>query len=251
MREGVEQFPTAMRRLAAPLKNMRGSLPHRTEGHAGGAPRWDARWGALAVAVVLGLLAGESEAQAQSDAPGAKDRVRAVSAAHERAQRSHLWRVAAWGGANLAAGTALMLGAGRSAHPARFGYGLQSGIWGAVNLGIAGVGLAGGPGAPTDALSQAVASVRGYHDVLLLNMGLNVAYAGVGAAMLVAGYRDVRSAAAWRGHGTALIVQGVGLLVLDGIALWGARGRLSQLLDWAGEATLSVGPAGAHLLLRL
>lgn len=64
------------------------------------------------------------------------------------------------------------------------------------------------------------------------------------------GYRDVRSAAAWRGHGAALIVQ-AGLLVLDGIALWDARGRLSHLLDWASEATLSAGLARTGLLLRL
>jgi hypothetical protein len=176
--------------------------------------------------------------------------VSALMEGHERAQRNHLWRVAAWGGANLAAGAALALASSRRRQPARFGFGLQSGIWGAVNVGSAGVGVWGGPGTGVSELGPALDAVRGYHDILLLNMGLNVAYAGVGAAMLVAGSRDVCSAAAWRGHGAALIVQGAGLLLLDGVALLSARGRLLQLLDVAVDATLSVGPTGAYVLLR-
>ena len=187
-----------------------------------------------------------------SASQGQNRQVRVLMRAHEQAQRSHLWRVAVWGGANLAAGIALMGASRRSSHPARFGYGLQSGIWGAVNLGIVGVGLSGGgPGAATGALAPALDAVRGYHDILLLNMGLNVAYTGVGAALLAAGYRDVESAASWRGHGAALIVQGLGLLALDGMALWGARGRLAELVDLAGRATLSMGPTGARLVLSL
>jgi hypothetical protein len=241
MRKSVENVS------ATPLKLPPGPVLRRGKEQAGQR----ARWVALAVAVVLSLLAGGKQARAQSDAPEATDRVQAISASHERAQRNHLWRVAAWGGANLALGAVLMGASDRSARPARFGYGLQSGIWGAVNLGIAGIGLRGGPGAPAGSLDPAIASVRGYHDVLLVNMGLNVAYAGVGATLLAAGYRDVRSAGAWRGHGAALIVQGAGLLVLDGIALWGARGRLAELFDLVGQATLSVGPASARLLVRL
>ena len=213
------------------------------------------RFGVAAAGVLLlafALLPQETSAQAASDTTS-RQPIRALMQAHEQAQRSHLWRVAAWGGANLAVGATLMLAAGRSSRPARFGYGLQSGIWGAVNVGIAGVGLSGGgPGTATaSTLGPALDAVRGYHDILLFNMGLNVAYTGVGAALLAAGYRDVQSAASWRGHGAALIVQGLGLLALDGIALWGARSRLTELVDGVGQATLSMGPTGARLVLSL
>ena len=184
------------------------------------------------------------------------ERVEALAAERQDSQRRHLWRVGVWGGLNLLGGAGLALASDRQARPARWGFGLQAGLWGAVNLGIATFGLVGSPGAPTSAYAEAVSSERNYHDILLLNMGLNVAYAAAGTAMLVAGYRDVRGARSWRGHGLALILQGAGLLVLDGISLAASRSRLADLLGpdllgVAGGLSGMAAPGGFAVVLHL
>jgi sulfite exporter TauE/SafE len=91
---------------------------------------------------------------------------------------------------------------------------------------------------------------RQFHDILLFNLGLNVAYSAVGATMLGAGYRDVTSAGRWRGFGTSLILQGAGLLVLDGIAFFASRARLGTLLDAGVSLSVHPLPAGAAVALR-
>jgi hypothetical protein len=65
--------------------------------------------------------------------------------------------------------------------------------------------------------------------------------------MLAAGYRGIDAAARWRGFGSALILQGVGLFVLDGIALLASRARLSSLLDATAALSVHVAPTGAAL----
>lgn len=197
------------------------------------------------------LLCGLLVAAAAS-APGVvrgQEAVHRLAEARLAAERDHLWRVAVWGGLNAAGGLALVLGTRRAERPARFGFGVQAGLWGAINIGIAAPGLLGGADTPGRATwAEALAAERGLHDLLLLNMGLNVAYAGVGAALVVAGYRGVQSARAWRGHGTALIVQGAGLLVLDGVALLASRARLAGLLDVAGDVSARAVPGGFALV---
>lgn len=194
----------------------------------------------VALLLAVMILPAASLCAQETPAP----RVRALSRALKQDQQAHLQRVAVWGGLNAAAGLALVLGTRRRDRPARWGFGLQSGLWGAVNLGIALPGLLSGPGEVTAAYSQALGAERAYHDVLLFNMGLNVAYAGVGTALIVAGYRGVRSARAWRGHGTALVVQGAGLFVLDGVALLAARARLADLLRLSADLAAAAGPRG-------
>lgn len=193
----------------------------------------------LIALLLAGVILPAASLRAQEER--AEERVSALSVALQQGQQAHLQRVAVWGGLNAAAGLALVLSAGRRAHPARWGFGLQSGLWGAVNLGIALPGLLGGPGDAAVSYPQALSAERTYHDLLLLNMGLNVAYTGVGTALLVAGYRGVRSARAWRGHGAALVVQGAGLLVLDGVALLAARARLADLLRLSTDLTAAAG----------
>ena len=208
----------------------------------------------LSVFLVICALMPLNRAMAQTSEDGA--RIESLVAERQASQRRHLWRVGAWGSLNFLGGAALMLGSDRQRQAARWGFGLQSGLWGAVNLGIAGVGLLSSSGSPTSVYGDAVSGERNYHDVLLLNMGLNVAYAAVGAAMVVAGYRDVRSAASWRGHGLALILQGAGLLVLDGISLVASRLRLTDLLgpDFVGVAGGLSGvafPGGVSVVIPL
>ena len=166
------------------------------------------------------------------------------------AQRAHLWRVAAWGGANVLGGLALVWGSRRASAPARWHFGAMSAGWGAVNVGIATAGLLGTPTAPLTDPEALRAAERQFHDILLFNLGLNVAYSAVGTTMLGAGYRNVDHAGRWRGFGTSLILQGTGLLVLDGIAFFASRARLSSLLDAQTTASLHVLPTGAALTVQ-
>jgi sulfite exporter TauE/SafE len=121
--------------------------------------------------------------------------------------------------------------------------------WGVVNVGIAAGGLlaSGPPPAEPGAL---LAAERQFHDILLFNLGLNVAYSAVGATMLGAGAYGVDNRGRWRGFGTSLILQGVGLLVLDGIAFWASRGRLASLLDAGTQLSVQAAPTGAALTLQ-
>jgi len=99
-------------------------------------------------------------------------------------------------------------------------------------------------------LGQLFEAERQFHDILLFNLGLNVAYSAVGATMLGASHYGVENVGRWRGFGTSLILQGVGLLVLDGIAFWASRGRLASLLDAGTQLSVQAGPTGAALTLQ-
>ena len=202
---------------------------------------------ALLLLLTSGILTGPDLALAQSP-----DVVQELSADLHSAQRAHLWRVAAWGGANVLGGLALVGASSRTGgSAARWNFGAMSAGWGAVNIGIAAVGLATTPDAPLTDPAVALGAERQFHDILLFNMGLNVAYSAVGGTMLAAGYRDVANAARWRGFGSALILQGVGLFVLDGIALLASRARLSSLLDATAALSLHAAPTGVALTLSL
>jgi hypothetical protein len=166
------------------------------------------------------------------------------------AQRAHLWRVAAWGGTNVLGGLALVWGSSRTSASARWHFGAMSAGWGAVNVGIATAGLLGTPTAPLTDPDALLSAERQFHDILLFNLGLNVAYSAVGVTMLGAGYRTVENAERWRGFGASLILQGAGLLMLDGIAFFASRTRLSSLLDAQTTASLHVLPTGAALTLQ-
>ena len=180
------------------------------------------------------------------------DTIRPLSADLQAAQRAHLWRVAAWGGANVLGGLALVGASSRTGpSAARWNFGAMSAGWGAVNIGIAAAGLVASPDTPLADPAAALAAERQFHDILLFNLGLNVAYSAVGATMLAAGARGVDAAARWRGFGSALILQGVGLFVLDGIAFLASRTRLSSLLDATAALSFHATPTGVALSLSL
>ncbi|MEM6328405.1 MAG: hypothetical protein AAF791_14925 [Bacteroidota bacterium] len=173
--------------------------------------------------------------------------VRGASEALRVDQSAHLWRVGAWGAANVAGGLALVALSDTEADRVQRAFGIQSAAWGAINVGIAAVGLARGPGDATDDWAEAHAAENGYADILLVNLGLNVGYAGVGTAMVVASGQGVTRADDWRGHGLALILQGAGLFILDGIAYLGSRARLGGLVDLAERTRLSASTEGVRL----
>lgn len=177
--------------------------------------------------------------------------VEALSAELMADQRAHLWRVGAWGAANAAAGTALFLLADKETHPGRRAFGMQSAAWGAINLGIATVGLATGGEAPTDVWADALAAENAYADILLVNLGLNVGYVAVGTTLFAVSGRGVSNPDAWRGHGSAVILQGLGLFILDGIAYLGTRARLNGLVDLASSIAWTPLPDGLAVVVSL
>lgn len=112
----------------------------------------------------------------------------------------------AWGTASVVGGS-LLAAAGRGRGIAAFGQ--QSAQWGAINALIAGVGA-------WRARTSAPNPSR-LRTVLLVNAALDVGYIAVGIAMargtLTFGGRIVPQTAL--GHGSAVVVQGAGLLVID------------------------------------
>lgn len=205
------------------------------------------RLGLIALLLVLSYSPEGLHAQQAEESPEAH----IDSTELRSAQRAHLWRVAGWGGANALGGLALMWGTSRASSAARWHFGAMSAGWGVVNIGIAAAGLVGTPTAPITDPDTALAAERQFHDILLFNLGLNVAYSAVGATMLSAGYRNVSRAARWRGFGTSLILQGVGLLVLDGIAFVASRSRLASLLHADTAVSLQALPSGFALTVHL
>ena len=200
------------------------------------------------IVLLMAAAVTASAALAQDDAaPTAQELARQKT----DAERAHLWRVAAWGGASAAAGLALVTSYRRSDVPARWAFGLQTGLWGVVNVGIAAAGLSQS-GAPAATYAEALAAERNLHDLLLLNMGLNVAYVGVGTAMTIASYYGVSGARRWRGHGLAVVVQGAALLALDGLALLASRSRLADLVSGVtGNAAAFAFPTGLAVTVPL
>lgn len=200
--------------------------------------------------MAFGLLALGAHAQQlppTTEPTGEQPSAIAISEELRAAQRAHLYRVLGWGGVNVVIGAALLVAADRTTQRGRFGFGVQSAAWGTINVGIAAVGLLAGGGESALTVAEALRAENGYADLLLFNLGLNVAYASVGATLIAVSGRGVAHPAAWRGHGAALIVQGLGLFVLDGIAYLGTRDRIGALLDLTEQLSVRLAPAGAAL----
>ena len=109
--------------------------------------------------------------------------------------RGHLWRNLVWGSAATIGGTALALASDRDEHPFRWAFGIQTAIWGGIDIAIAGVGLYLLRGRPTTRTCRR-RSVRSASTTtpLLITMGLDVGYIAVGAGMLVAARKDFDNA---------------------------------------------------------
>lgn len=168
-----------------------------------------------------------------------------LARAHADATIHHLTLVGAWGAANVVAGSAVVLmtppGGARS-------FGLQSALWGATNLSIATIGLASQPDDPADDLAEVAAVEDRMRRLLRLNLMLNTGYVVIGTAMLAGAHSDRPHADLWRGHGAAVAMQGLALIVLDSVAYAAARRRHA-----AAVRVVSVTPTGTglHLSVRL
>jgi hypothetical protein len=202
-----------------------------------------------AIALLLAAAASApavAQARTASEKPESSPAVQELERELARAREAHLRRVAWWGGANLLVGVALAATAGAEA-PTRRGFGVQTAAWGGINLGIAAWGaLAAGP-TGGGGLAAALASEDRWAHILLVNLGLNVGYMAVGGALWIASKRGLRSGDAVRGHAAAVVLQGAGLLVLDGVAWLSSSRRLDALREIVESVSLSVGPAAGSL----
>ncbi|HEU4722481.1 MAG TPA: hypothetical protein VFS59_14070 [Gemmatimonadaceae bacterium] len=126
--------------------------------------------------------------------------------AHERA---HLLRLVGWGAASLLLGSALLALLRLRGHRSSLldHFGIQSALWGAIDLGIALVGL-------QRLELRDLAGATRLDRFLWLNVGLDVGYAMVGITLLLIGARVLRRPGLV-GAGLAVIVQGSALLLLD------------------------------------
>ena len=125
------------------------------------------------------------------------------------AERVHLLRLALWGAASLLVGTALvaMLQVGRPRSPLLRHFGIQTGVWGAVELGAALLLLR------SLALRDLAGATR-LDRLLWMNIGLGVGYALVGLTLVVVGSRAV-SRFGLVGAGIAIVLQGAALTTID------------------------------------
>jgi len=199
----------------------------------------------LPIAVTLLVLASAPVDAQQNTTEGAADEVARLSDALQTSRQDHLWRVAIWGGANVALGIGLLAGANRDRTPTRFGFGVQSAAWGAINLGIVGASVLSGDPETATSLSAALSEENGWSDVLLVNLGLNVGYMGVGTALAIAAGRGLSRPDEVRGHAYGVIAQGAGLFILDGVAWLASRGRLDALVEMASGTRVGVVPFDA------
>ena len=111
-----------------------------------------------------------------------------------------------FGGSSVIIGRAL---SGPSVGPTLRAFGRQTAAWGAINLAIAAVGAARARSHPAEATRL--------RRTLLINAGLDVGYVAAGAHVAhhrsTFGGRVAPEAA--RGHGLAVVTQGLGLMALD------------------------------------
>jgi hypothetical protein len=127
----------------------------------------------------------------------------------EAAERAHLLRLVAWGGASLLVGTTLIvfLRVGRQRSSLLDQFGIQNAAWGTVEVLIAGWGLR--------SLSiRDLASATRLDRVVWFGIGLEAGAVLVGITLMLAGWRVARRPGLV-GAGLGVIVQGAALAMLD------------------------------------
>ncbi len=120
----------------------------------------------------------------------------------------------AWGAANIVGGVAGVLA---SSDQEWKSFHTMNALWGAVNLGIAGMGYMGARKEAKQTLScdKMLDRYESGKRLFLINAGLDVAYIGSGVA-LSAYADDMNDSDRWRGYGRSVTMQGIFLLVFDG-----------------------------------
>lgn len=161
--------------------------------------------------------------------------VQQLVAARQRAERDHLKRLGIWGLTNVVAGGALLAMGSPAVSPleapppALRGFGIQSIGWGGINLAIAGIGLITSSSDVDLTREAALAAEDDNAKVLWVNVGLDVGYMMAGGVLVAAGTSGAQPAVDWMAHGAGVMTQGLGLLVLDVVAVLGSAGREEAL----------------------
>jgi hypothetical protein len=189
--------------------------------------------------LTLALLLAVVDAPAV-DAPNVASRagddraVVALAQARVAAERGHLTRLGLWAGANVVAGAGLLALARPETSPLPApatmleGFAVQSLAWGAINLAIVGLGLSSTPTVPATR-TAALAAEDDFAKVLWVNVGLDAGYTMAGGTMLAASAFGAAPGEQWRSHGAGIVMQGLGLGVLDVVAVWDSDEREQAL----------------------
>ncbi len=124
-------------------------------------------------------------------------------------ERTHLLRLALWGGGSVLAGTLvfLLLALRRQRSPLLQHFAIQTAAWGAVDLAICTWAWRGLALRDFDGATSLV-------NFLWLNVGLDAGYVGVGVTLAIAAWRLGRRLGGV-GAGLGVIVQGLALALLD------------------------------------
>lgn len=124
-------------------------------------------------------------------------------------ERAHLLRLVLWGGTSLLVGSALLalLRVRRVRSSLLDHFGIQTALWGAIDLTLALLGL-------NRLELRDLAGATRLDRFLWLNVGLDAGYVMVGLTLLVIGWRAPRRPGLV-GAGLAVIVQGSALALLD------------------------------------
>jgi len=126
-----------------------------------------------------------------------------------RAEQQHLLRLLVWAGLSIVVATALAatLAAKRVHSSLLRHFGLQTVAWGVVIAAIATTNLRG-------ARLRDVAGAARLERLVWMNVGLDVGYVGIGAALAVAAWLLARRMSVV-GAGVGIVVQGLALLILE------------------------------------
>jgi hypothetical protein len=124
-------------------------------------------------------------------------------------ERAHLFRLVVWGGASLLVGGALLALLRLRGHrsPLLHHFGLQTSLWGAIDIALALLGL--------HRLGfRDLAGATRLDRFLWLNVGLDAGYVMVGLTLIVLGWRAPQRPGLV-GAGLAVVTQGSALAILD------------------------------------
>ena len=125
------------------------------------------------------------------------------------AERAHLLRIIAWGAGSILVGTVLLavLRLRRTRSSLLFHFAVQTIAWGAVDLVLAWIGW-------QNLEMRDIAGATRLDRFIWFNAGLDLGYAGVGATMIILGWRLGRRLGLV-GAGVGVVVQGLALAILD------------------------------------
>ncbi|MEM8908133.1 MAG: hypothetical protein AAGD05_09835 [Bacteroidota bacterium] len=147
-----------------------------------------------------------------------------------RLTEQSMYVLGAWGLGNLGLGLILQAntdGSARQFHQMNL-------AWGAINLGIAGLGWHAARKARHKSWNwqQSWREEQKIQQILLLNTGLDVAYMATGFYLLERSENSLDNSNRWKGWGQSLILQGAFLFVFDLATFWLHAKHQRKLNQW-------------------